>query len=366
MQMTQESIDAFLEHQTRNGASKDSLRQRKGFVSYLYQWLPDDKLLTRECLAAWREDMQQKGYTQQTILNYVKGINMYLDYMGWSEIRFNRGKAKDIRDITFGYLTPIEPTEKRHRKDVVWRCKCKCGNIVEMPATRLLTGNTLSCGCMKVENILSASKHIAGTHLFQSLKEDAPRSDNLSGYVGVSPKRDKWFAHITYRGTRYHLGTYSNIEDAIKARARAKELVMFIGNAILLFLNLPLANVWAKITLVPDRVLFPIITIVALLGVYGLNNSMFDVICMFIFGLIGYALKKADFPLAPMLLTFILGDQMEYSLVQSMTIFKGDVTMFLRRPICAVILAIIVFVLVFSVLSASKRKEILGTEESEI
>lgn len=226
MQMTQESIDAFLEHQTRNGASKDSLRQRKGFVSYLYQWLPDDKLLTRECLAAWREDMQQKGYTQQTILNYVKGINMYLDYMGWSEIRFNRGKAKDIRDITFGYLTPIEPTEKRHRKDVVWRCKCKCGNIVEMPATRLLTGNTLSCGCMKVENILSASKHIAGTHLFQSLKEDAPRSDNLSGYVGVSPKRDKWFAHITYRGTRYHLGTYSNIEDAIKARARAKELVM--------------------------------------------------------------------------------------------------------------------------------------------
>lgn len=187
MQMTQESIDAFLEHQTRNGASKDSLRQRKGFVSYLYQWLPDDKLLTRECLAAWREDMQQKGYTQQTILNYVKGINMYLDYMGWSEIRFNRGKAKDIRDITFGYLTPIEPTEKRHRKDVVWRCKCKCGNIVEMPATRLLTGNTLSCGCMKVENILSASKHIAGTHLFQSLKEDAPRSDNLSGYVGVSP-----------------------------------------------------------------------------------------------------------------------------------------------------------------------------------
>ena len=226
MQMTQESIDAFLEHQTRNGASKDSLRQRKGFLSYLYQWLPDDKLLTRECLVAWREDMQQKGYTQQTILNYVKGINMYLDYMGWSEIRFNRGKAKDIRDITFGYLTPIEPTEKRHRKDVVWRCKCKCGNIVEMPATRLLTGNTLSCGCMKVENILSASKHIAGTHLFQSLKEDAPRSDNLSGYVGVSPKRDKWFAHITYRGTRYHLGTYSNIEDAIKARARAKELVM--------------------------------------------------------------------------------------------------------------------------------------------
>lgn len=226
MRMTQESMDAFLTTQKENGASKDALRQRKGFVTYLFQWLPEDKELTRERLALWREDMEQRGYTQQTILNYVKGINLYLDYMGWSEIRFNRGKAKDIRNITFGYLTPVEPTDQRHRKDVVWRCKCKCGNIVEMPATRLLTGNTLSCGCMKAENILSASKYIAGTHLIQSLKEDAPRSDNLSGYVGVSPKRDKWFAHITYRGKRYHLGTFSNIEDAVKARARAKELVM--------------------------------------------------------------------------------------------------------------------------------------------
>ena len=226
MRMTQESIDAFLTTQKENGASKDALRQRKGFISYLFRWLPENKELTRERLELWREDMGQRGYTQQTILNYVKGINLYLDYMGWSEIRFNRGKAKDIRNITFGYLTPIESTDKRHRKDVVWRCKCKCGNMVEMPATRLLTGNTLSCGCMKAENILSASKYIAGTHLIQSLKEDAPRSDNLSGYVGVSPKRDKWVAHITYRGKRYHLGTYSNIEDAVKARARAKELVM--------------------------------------------------------------------------------------------------------------------------------------------
>ncbi len=226
MQMTQESIDAFLTTQKENGASKDALRQRKGFATYLFRWLPEDKELTKERLTLWREDMEQKGYTQQTILNYVKGINLYLDYMGWSEIRFNGGKPKDIRNIQFGYLTPIEPTGGRDKKYIVWRCQCKCGKIVELPATRLLLGNTLSCGCMKVENILSASKLIAGTHLFQSLKEDAPRSDNLSGYVGVSPKRDKWFAHITYRGKRYHLGTYSNIEDAIKARARAKELVM--------------------------------------------------------------------------------------------------------------------------------------------
>lgn len=226
MQMTQESIDAFLENQKQNGASKDALRRREGFVACLFRWLPEDKKLTKERLNIWREDMQQKGYTQQTILNYVKGINLYLDYMGWSDIRFTRGRAKDIRDLTFGYLTPIEPTNNRQKSYVVWRCKCKCGNIVEVPATRLLMGNTLSCGCMKVENILSASKFIGGTHLVLSLKEDEKKQDTLSGCTGVSPKRGKWYAHITYRGTRYNLGTYSNIEDAIKARARAKELVM--------------------------------------------------------------------------------------------------------------------------------------------
>lgn len=226
MQMTQESLDSFLLAQKYSGASQTVLRQRKNFVTSLYRWLPEDKELSKERLNLWREDMQQKGYTQQTILNYVKGINLYLDYMGWSDIRFNRGRPKDIRNIPFGYLTPIEPTDKRHRKDVVWRCKCKCGNIVEIPATRLLVGNTLSCGCMKADNILSASKNIAGTHLVFSLKDDERKADTLSGYTGVSPKRDKWYAYITYRGRRYNLGTYSSIDDAVKARARAKELVV--------------------------------------------------------------------------------------------------------------------------------------------
>lgn len=132
--MSPESTEAFLKQQRENGASKDAIRQRKGFVTFLYRWLHDDKELSKERLALWREDMVRNGYTQQTILNYVKGINLYLDYMGWSEIRFNRGRSKDIKDIPFGYLTPIEPTGEKHRKDYVWRCKCRCGNIVELPA----------------------------------------------------------------------------------------------------------------------------------------------------------------------------------------------------------------------------------------
>ena len=224
--MTQDSIRSFLEHQEKKGVSQDSLRKRKGFVTALFSWLPEDKELTRERLSAWREDMLQRGYSQQTVLNHVKGINLYLEDMGRPELRFTRGRARDIRDKTFGYLTPVEPTGSRDRRDIVWRCRCRCGNTVELPATRLLRGNTLSCGCMRSENILAVNRNIAGTHLSMSLKEKITNPGSASGYTGVARKRDKWFAYINYRGRRYHLGTFSDLEDAVKARARAKQLVM--------------------------------------------------------------------------------------------------------------------------------------------
>lgn len=141
---------------------------------------------------------------------------------------------------------------------------------------------------------------------------------------------------------------------------------MFIGNAILLILNLPLAKAWAQITKVPYRVLFPIITIIAMMGVYGLNNSMFDVVCMIIFGVVGYFLKKADYPLAPFLLTFVLGDSMEFSLSQSMTIFRGDFSKFFGRPICVGIMVLVVIVLIAGLATKKKRVAIMGDEEAEI
>jgi putative tricarboxylic transport membrane protein len=141
---------------------------------------------------------------------------------------------------------------------------------------------------------------------------------------------------------------------------------MFIGNVILIILNLPLANVWAQVTRVPNNILFPIIIVIAVLGVYGMNNSMFDVSCMIFFGILCYFLKKADYPMVPLMITFMLGDKVEYSLVQSMTIFRGDATLFLKRPICVVLLIIDLIVIIFSIISSKKRIEKFGAEETEI
>ena len=225
-QMTPDTMASFIESEIEKGASENTVRRLKAAVKMVYDYLPEDKLLTRERLLEWRADMNGNGYASQTVQNYVKWINIYLDHMGLSDIRFNRGKGKDISGMEFGYLTAIEPTDKRDRKDVVWLCRCRCGTMLEIPATRLILNNTLSCGCLQKEQIKRANKYFGGTSLEKSLKDPVTSTRSVSGYVGVTRKRDKWQAYITYKRQHISLGVYDKLEDAVKARARGKEAVM--------------------------------------------------------------------------------------------------------------------------------------------
>ena len=233
--MTPELMDAFVKHETDKGASKNMIMRFKGAVKILYDYLPEDKCITKERLLQWRKSMEDNGYASITILNYVKYINRYLDYVGCSQIRFNKGKAKDITGMTFGYLKAIEPTGEKDRNDNVWLFECKCKNTIKLPATRVLTGNTLSCGCLKGEHLKAAMKFMDGTSIVMSMTEKIESTRSVSGYTGVSPKRDKWQAHIKYKGVRYSLGCYSDLQDAVKARARAKELVIADAQGLLDF-----------------------------------------------------------------------------------------------------------------------------------
>ena len=224
--MTPDSMAAFIEREAERGASENMIRRLKAAVKMLYDFLPEDKQITQEQLLKWRAELNERGYAYQTVQNYVKWINIYLDYAGLSEIRFNRGKGKDISGMEFGFITAIEPTDKRDRKDVVWRCRCRCGTELELPATRLILNNTLSCGCIQKEFMKRANKYFGGTSLEKSLKEQVESTRSSSGYVGVTRKRDKWQAYITYKRQHINLGVYAKLEDAVKARARGKEAVM--------------------------------------------------------------------------------------------------------------------------------------------
>lgn len=107
---------------------------------------------------------------------------------------------------------------------------------------------------------------------------------------------------------------------------------LFIGNAILLVMNLPLVGLWVRILNVPTRILFPLIMIFMLIGSYSINRSMFDIWILIAFGLFGYFAKLIDFPLVPITLTIILGPILEKSLRQSLQISGGSLDILFRSP----------------------------------
>lgn len=139
---------------------------------------------------------------------------------------------------------------------------------------------------------------------------------------------------------------------------------MFVGNGILLFMNLPMAGFWAKIMLIPFKLLFPIVLAVTTVGAYSVSNSLFDVGVMIFFGILGYLFKKVDMPVAPLVLTFVLGELMESALLQSLVIFKGDFLAIVTRPIAGTLLGVAVIVLALSIYSSVRNKR--GVLESDV
>jgi putative tricarboxylic transport membrane protein len=138
----------------------------------------------------------------------------------------------------------------------------------------------------------------------------------------------------------------------------------YVGNVILLILNLPLIGIWVRILKIPYGLLCGIILAFMVLGSYSVSNSVFDVGIMTVFGLLAYFLRKMDFPMAPLVLTLILGPQMERALRQSLEISQGSFTIFLMNPISAVLLGLAVLVLITPTFKFFKKgKEVLAADE---
>ncbi len=131
---------------------------------------------------------------------------------------------------------------------------------------------------------------------------------------------------------------------------------MWVGNLMLVVINLPLVGVWVSLLRVPYRLLYPSILVFCSIGIYSINNSPFDVIVAALFGVVGYWLIKHDFEPAPMLLGFVLGPLMEENLRRAMLIARGDVTVFMTRPISAGLLLTAAFLLVLAMLPMLRKR----------
>src|ERR1700680_857482 len=131
---------------------------------------------------------------------------------------------------------------------------------------------------------------------------------------------------------------------------------MWIGNLMLLVINLPLVGLWVRLLRVPYRLLYPSIIVFCCIGVYSINNSPTDVVIAAMFGVIGFWLVKHDFEPAPMLLGFVLGPLMEENLRRAMLIARGDATVFFTRPISAVVLTTAIILLIVAALPKIRRR----------
>jgi TctA family transporter len=130
---------------------------------------------------------------------------------------------------------------------------------------------------------------------------------------------------------------------------------MWVGNLMLVILNLPLIGMWIKLLTVPYRILYPAILLFCCVGVYSISNSPFDVMQTAMFGIVGYVFVKLECEPAPLILGFILGPLMEENLRRAMLLSRGSPMTFIERPISAVMLAVAAFLLVITVLPAVRK-----------
>lgn len=131
---------------------------------------------------------------------------------------------------------------------------------------------------------------------------------------------------------------------------------MYIGNVMLLILNLPLIGLWVQLLKVPYAILMPLIIVFCIIGSYTIANSIMDVFFMLIFGVVGYLMKKLRYEAPPLILAYVLGPMLEYSLKQSLMISKGSFKIFFSRPISGTCLVIALILVVLPIIPRLRKK----------
>ncbi len=131
---------------------------------------------------------------------------------------------------------------------------------------------------------------------------------------------------------------------------------MYVGNCMLLVLNLPMIGIWVSILKVRYAILFPLILLFCLIGAYSVKNSIPEMLIMIIFGVIGYLFKKFEYEVAPLILALVLGPMFEEALFRSLLLSSGDLTIFVSRPISGALLGVAVLILVFPLLPWFRKK----------
>ena len=138
---------------------------------------------------------------------------------------------------------------------------------------------------------------------------------------------------------------------------------MYIGNIMLLFINIPLIGLWVRVLRIPARVMLPLILMFCIIGTYSVRNSLIDVSIMIFFGVVGYLMEKFEYEPAPLVLAFVLGPLLEKSLRQSLKLSRGDFSIFFTRPLSGTLLVLGAALLASHFIFAKKKGKIILEKE---
>src|SRR5947199_2673077 len=280
--------------------------------------------------------------------------NIALGVFGFAEIIRNLELPEESRDIVKAKVTNLMPT----RQDLIDSSGAIARGTILGSILGLLPGGgavIASFAAYTFEKRISSEPSRFGKGAIQGVA--APESaNNAAAQTAFIPLLTLGIPPNAVMALMVGAMTIHGIVPGPQVMTKQPELFwgmiasMWIGNLMLIIINLPLVGLWVSLLRVPYRLLFPAILIFCSIGVYSINNAPADCIMVAAFGLVGYWLVKCEFEPAPMLLGFVLGPLMEENLRRAMLIARGDPTTFLTRPISGVLLAIAAFLVVIALL----------------
>jgi putative tricarboxylic transport membrane protein len=286
--------------------------------------------------------------------------NVAMGLFGFAEIIRNLEMSQESRDIVKGKIKGLMPT----RQDLIDASGAIARGTVLGSLLGILPGGgavVASFAAYTFEKRISRTPERFGHGAIQGVA--APESaNNAAAQTSFIPLLTLGIPPNAVMALMVGAMTIHGIVPGPQVMTKQPELFwgmiasMWLGNLMLIIINLPLVGVWVTLLRVPYRLLFPSIIVFCCIGVYSINNSPTDVVIAGIFGLVGYWLVKHDFEPAPLVLAFVLGPLMEENLRRAMLIARGDATVFLTRPISATLIAIATGLLIMAALPMIRKR----------
>jgi len=286
--------------------------------------------------------------------------NIAMGVFGFAEIIRNLELPEESRDIVSSKVTGLMPT----RKDLIDSSGAIARGTLLGSLLGILPGGgavIASFAAYTFEKRISKTPQMFGKGIIAGVA--APESaNNAAAQTAFIPLLTLGIPPNAVMALMVGAMTIHGIVPGPQVMTKQPELFwgmiasMWIGNLMLVIINLPLVGVWVTLLRVPYRLLFPSIIVFCCIGIYSINNSPTDVMISAMFGIVGYWLIKHDFEAAPMLLGFVLGPLMEENLRRAMLIARGDATVFFTRPISGGLLAIAMVLLILAVLPMIRKR----------